>query len=109
MGQAIAFYTLAAFILGFAVLVVSTKDTVHSVLFLVLDFLFVAALRFLDIVPSWTWFLVKSFVFLYIFVWVRATLPRYRYDQLMRIGWKVLIPLAIANLVVTGIIRVMLL
>src|SRR6266436_9474317 len=44
MGQAAAFYTLAAFILGFAVLVVSTKDTVHSVLFLVLDFLFVAAL-----------------------------------------------------------------
>lgn len=44
MGEAIAFYTLAAFILGFAVLVISTKDTVHSVLFLVLDFLFVAAL-----------------------------------------------------------------
>jgi NADH-quinone oxidoreductase subunit J len=44
MAQAIAFYTLAAFILGFAVLVVTTKDTVHSVLFLVLDFLFVAAL-----------------------------------------------------------------
>src|SRR6187549_2915779 len=44
MGEAIAFYTLAAFILGFAVLVVTTKDTVHSVLFLVLNFLFVAAL-----------------------------------------------------------------
>jgi NADH-quinone oxidoreductase subunit J len=44
MGEAIAFYTLAAFILGFAVLVVTTKDTVHSVLFLVLDFLFVSAL-----------------------------------------------------------------
>src|SRR6195256_5747303 len=44
MGEAIAFYTLAAFVLGFAVLVVSTRDTVHSVLFLVLDFLFVAAL-----------------------------------------------------------------
>ena len=44
MGQAIAFYSLAAFILAFAVMVVSTKDTVHSVLFLVLDFLFVAAL-----------------------------------------------------------------
>ena len=44
MGQAIAFYTISAFILGFAVLVVTTKDTVHSVLFLVLDFLFVAAL-----------------------------------------------------------------
>ena len=44
MGHAIAFYTIAAFILGFAVMVISTKDTVHSVLFLVLDFLFVAAL-----------------------------------------------------------------
>ena len=68
----------------------------------------VAALHFLDIVPSWTWFLIKSFVFLYIFIWVRATLPRYRYDQLMRLGWKVLIPLAIANLVVTGIVKVIL-
>jgi len=44
MGEAIAFYTIAAFVLGFAVLVVSTKDTVHSVLFLVLDFLAVAAI-----------------------------------------------------------------
>src|SRR3990170_1660905 len=44
MGQAIAFYTISAFILLFAVLVVSTRDTVHSVLFLVIDFLFVAAL-----------------------------------------------------------------
>ncbi len=44
MGQAIAFYVIAACILGFAVLVISTKDTVHSVLFLVMDFLFVAAL-----------------------------------------------------------------
>ena len=108
MGEAIAFYFLAACILGFAVLVVSTKDTVHSVLFLVLDFLFVAALGFLDLIPSWAWFLIKSFVFLYIFIWVRATLPRYRYDQLMRLGWKVLIPLAIANLVVTGIVKVLL-
>ena len=44
MGEAIAFYTISAFVLLFAVLVVSTKDTVHSVLFLVVDFLFVAAL-----------------------------------------------------------------
>jgi NADH-quinone oxidoreductase subunit H len=69
----------------------------------------VAALGFLDLVPSWAWFGVKSFVFLYIFIWVRATLPRYRYDQLMRLGWKVLIPLAIANLVVTGIVKVLIL
>src|SRR5262249_42966678 len=69
----------------------------------------VTALSFLGIIPSWAWFLLKSFVFLYIFIWVRATLPRYRYDQLMRLGWKVLIPLAIVNLVVTGIVKVMLL
>src|SRR4029078_5307073 len=66
-------------------------------------------LPFLNIVPGWIWFLIKSFVFLYIFIWVRATLPRYRYDQLMNIGWKVLIPLAISNLVLSGIIRVALL
>jgi NADH-quinone oxidoreductase subunit H len=66
----------------------------------------VAAFHFLDVIPSWAWFLLKSFVFLYIFIWVRATLPRYRYDQLMRLGWKVLIPLAIANIVITGIVKV---
>ena len=69
----------------------------------------VAALAFLDLVPSWIWFLLKSFLFLYFFIWIRATLPRYRYDQLMRLGWKVLIPIAIGNLVVTGIVKVLLL
>jgi len=68
----------------------------------------VGALHLLYYVPSWTWFLIKSFLFLYLFIWIRATLPRYRYDQLMRLGWKVLIPLAILNLVVTGIVKVML-
>ncbi len=66
-----------------------------------------AALHFLYYVPSWAWFLIKSFLFLYLFIWIRATLPRYRYDQLMRLGWKVLIPLAIANLIVTGIVKVL--
>jgi NADH-quinone oxidoreductase subunit H len=64
---------------------------------------------FFDYIPSWVWFFLKSFAFLYFFVWVCATLPRYRYDQLMRLGWKVLIPLAIANLVITGIVKVILL
>jgi NADH-quinone oxidoreductase subunit H len=54
------------------------------------------------------WFLLKTFVFIYLFIWIRATLPRYRYDQLMHIGWKVLIPLAIANLVVSATLRVLL-
>ncbi len=68
----------------------------------------VEALAFLGIIPAWIWFFLKTFVFLYIFLWVRATLPRYRYDQLMALGWKVLIPLAIANVVVTGIVKVLL-
>jgi NADH-quinone oxidoreductase subunit H len=67
----------------------------------------VAVLWILDYVPGWMWFLLKTFIFLYIFIWIRATLPRYRYDQLMRLGWKVLIPLAIANLVVTAILKVL--
>ena len=66
----------------------------------------VAALSFLDLIPAWVWFLSKVFVFLYVFIWIRATLPRYRYDQLMSLGWKVLIPIAIANLVITGVVKV---
>ena len=67
----------------------------------------VEALAFLDPVPAWVWLIAKIFFFLYVFIWIRATLPRYRYDQLMRLGWKVLIPIAIANLVVTGIVKVL--
>ena len=68
----------------------------------------VAVLGFLDLVPAWIWFLFKTFVFLYVFLWIRATLPRYRYDQLMRLGWKVLIPIGIGNIVVTGVVKVLL-
>ena len=68
----------------------------------------VEALAFLDLIPGWIWFFGKMFVFLYIFIWIRATLPRYRYDQLMRLGWKVLIPIAIGNIVVTGVVKVLL-
>ena len=68
----------------------------------------VEALAFLDLIPGWVWFCVKIFCFLYLFVWIRATFPRYRYDQLMSIGWKVLIPIAIGNLVLTGIAKVVL-
>jgi len=48
------------------------------------------------------WFLLKVCFFLFIFVWVRGTLPRYRYDQLMRLGWKVFLPLSLAWLVITA-------
>ena len=50
------------------------------------------------------WFTVKVFFFLFMFFWLRATLPRLRYDQLMRFGWKVMLPLALANVVLTAIV-----
>jgi NADH-quinone oxidoreductase subunit H len=49
------------------------------------------------------WFAAKVFVFLFVYIWVRGTLPRFRYDQLMAFGWKFLLPLALANLVATAI------
>ena len=48
------------------------------------------------------WFVAKVFFFLFLYIWVRGTLPRFRYDQLMAFGWKVLLPVAIANIVVTS-------
>jgi NADH-quinone oxidoreductase subunit H len=50
------------------------------------------------------WMLIKMFVFMFLSIWVRSTLPRVRYDRLMTIGWKVLLPLATANLLVTSAI-----
>ena len=49
------------------------------------------------------WFAIKVASFLFLFFWIRATLPRLRYDQLMRFGWKVLLPIALGNIVVTSI------
>ena len=68
----------------------------------------IEALWILDYIPGWLWFTFKCFAFIYLTMWIRATLPRYRYDQLMRLGWKVLIPVGIANLVVTAILKVLL-
>jgi NADH-quinone oxidoreductase subunit H len=48
------------------------------------------------------WFAVRVFAFIFVYIWVRGTLPRFRYDQLMAFGWKFLLPLAIANIVVTA-------
>jgi NADH-quinone oxidoreductase subunit H len=52
------------------------------------------------------WFFIKTCLMIFVFVWLRATLPRLRYDQFMRLGWKVLIPLALAWVVVLGGVRV---
>ncbi len=61
---------------------------------------------YLWIVPPVIAFLLKVVLFLFLYIWLRGTLPRLRYDMLMRLGWKVLLPLAIANVVVTGIVIV---
>ena len=57
----------------------------------------------IDWVPGFIWFLGKICVFLFIFLWTRATLPRYRYDQLMRLGWKVFLPLSLVGVVVVAL------
>jgi len=59
----------------------------------------------LDAIQGIFWFFVKVLAFLYAFMWYRGTFPRYRYDQLMNVGWRVMIPLALANVILTAILR----
>ncbi|GLI53457.1 MULTISPECIES: NADH-quinone oxidoreductase subunit NuoH [Thermodesulfovibrio] len=65
----------------------------------------IKALPLLGVIPGIVWFLLKVYFHIFLFFWLRGTLPRYRYDQLMAIGWKILIPLALLNIVVTSIFR----
>lgn len=58
-------------------------------------------------VPKIVWLLLKIYGCIFFYFWIRATLPRYRYDQLMSLGWKIFIPLALANIVVTGLIKIL--
>ena len=59
----------------------------------------------LEAVQGIFWFFVKVLAFLYAFMWYRGTFPRYRYDQLMNVGWRIMIPLALANVILTAILR----
>lgn len=56
------------------------------------------------LLPGWLWLAIKIAALLFLFIWLRATLPRLRYDRLMKLGWKVLLPLATLNLVVTAVV-----
>lgn len=58
-------------------------------------------------VPNVIWFILKVYGFMFFYIWVRATFPRYRYDQLMSLGWKLFIPLALANIVITGLLKIL--
>ncbi|HZB97903.1 MAG TPA: complex I subunit 1 family protein, partial [Candidatus Sulfotelmatobacter sp.] len=55
-----------------------------------------------NLLPGFVWFFAKVVVLLFIMIWVRWTLPRFRYDRLMNFGWKVLLPLGLLNVIVTG-------
>lgn len=57
-------------------------------------------------VPPPVWFLLKVGFFIWVFMWFRFTFPRYRYDQLMSIGWKVLLPLSLANILISGVLMI---
>jgi NADH-quinone oxidoreductase subunit H len=57
--------------------------------------------------PPLIWFLIKVWVIVFILIWLRATYPRIRYDQLMNVGWKVLIPIALLNIIATGAVILM--
>ena len=59
---------------------------------------------YLSFIPGFIWLSLKTLVFIFIFLWLRATLPRYRYDQIMRLGWKVFLPITFFWLTIIGIL-----
>jgi len=56
----------------------------------------------LDFIPGWIWLGIKTFVVVSMFIWIRATFPRFRYDQIMRLGWKIFIPVTLVWLLIVG-------
>ena len=56
----------------------------------------------LDFIPGWIWLGIKTFVVVSMFIWIRATFPRFRYDQIMRLGWKIFIPVTLVWLLLVG-------
>ncbi len=65
------------------------------------------AARFREGIDYVYWFMLKVAVFMYLFIWYRATWPRYRFDQLMKVGWKVMLPISLGVLVLTAIVGVL--
>ena len=61
-----------------------------------------APFGFLSFIPGIVWLVAKVFLLLSVFIWARATFPRYRYDQIMRLGWKIFIPVCVVWLIVVG-------
>ncbi|RYF06234.1 MAG: NADH-quinone oxidoreductase subunit NuoH [Comamonadaceae bacterium] len=61
-----------------------------------------APVEFLSFIPGWIWLGIKTFVVVSMFIWIRATFPRFRYDQIMRLGWKIFIPVTLVWLLIVG-------
>ncbi|MBI5269816.1 MAG: NADH-quinone oxidoreductase subunit NuoH, partial [Burkholderiales bacterium] len=62
-----------------------------------------APFAFLSFIPGWIWLGIKTFIIVTMFLWVRASFPRFRYDQIMRLGWKIFIPVTLVWLIVVGV------
>ena len=94
----------AMFFMGEYIALITTSAVLATLFLGGWDFPWVneAALGIWGVLLSIIAFGLKTWFFLFLFLWVRWTIPRFRYDQLMRIGWKVLIPLALLNIVLTG-------
>ena len=99
-GMKFAFYFLAEYA---NMMVVSSLATVMFFGGWLRPFPNVDALAFLDVIPPVVWFLIKVAGFLTVYIWFRGTFPRYRFDQLMAVGWKWLLPLSLANVLLVGL------
>ncbi len=103
-------FRFALFFLGeyIAMLIMSSLAAVCYLGGWTIPWYILKVLPFLSYVPGIIWFLLKVYAFIFFYYWIRATVPRYRYDQLMAIGWKILIPVALANLLLTGLVKILL-
>ncbi len=91
--------------MGFAIFFLAEYASMWLVSILaVLMFLggWLSPMGFLDFIPGWIWLGLKTFFVLSLFIWIRGTFPRFRYDQIMRLGWKIFIPVTLVWLLLVG-------
>ncbi|KQP19850.1 NADH-quinone oxidoreductase subunit NuoH [Pseudorhodoferax sp. Leaf265] len=91
--------------MGFAIFFLAEYASMWLVSILaVLMFLggWLSPIGFLDFIPGWIWLGLKTFFVLSLFIWIRGTFPRFRYDQIMRLGWKIFIPVTLVWLLLVG-------
>ena len=91
--------------MGFAIFFLAEYASMWLVSILaVLMFLggWLSPVGFLDFIPGWIWLGIKTFMVVSMFIWIRATFPRFRYDQIMRLGWKIFIPVTLVWLLIVG-------